>query len=103
MDDEEDELPLLEGDPLLERTVQLYLELRLVKRPPESVGGATRKAMRWLEEEAAATGRVIEPEWPGWLERAFLDVEGDVKEQHARRRHARRTAPSPLRPRTGTR
>lgn len=82
--------PLSEGDPLLERAVQLYLELRLVKRPPESAPGAERKALRWVEEEARRLGRTVDPAWPSWLARAFLDVEGDVAEAQVRRRQARR-------------
>lgn len=93
MDPEDPDPPLLDGDPLLERTVQLYLELRLVKRPPEGVAGATRKAMRWLEEEAALEGRELDPTWPEALRKAFLDVEGDVAESTARRRLGRRTRP----------
>ncbi len=86
----EDALLLSEGDPLLERAVQLYLELRLLKRPPESAPGAERKALRWVEEEARSLGREVDPSWPSWLARAFLDVEGDVAEAQVRRRQARR-------------
>ena len=79
-----------EEDALLERTIQIYLEYRLVKRPPESAPGAARKALGWLEEEALRRGRKIREEERRELSRAFLDVEGDVAEAVARRRASRR-------------
>lgn len=92
----EDDVPslLLDGevDPLLEQAVQLYLELRLQKRPPEGEAGARRKALKWLTEECAAKGRPVEVGWEAWLNHAFLDAEGDVAEATARRRHTRRAA-----------
>lgn len=95
--EEEEDLPLLEGDPLLEQAVQLYLELRVIKRPPESAAGASRKALKWLEYEAATLGRVRDPAWDPWLRRAFLDVDGDVEEQTVRRRQAKRPRAKPTR------
>lgn len=89
---EEEAGPLEET--LLERAVQLYHELRLVKRPPESAPGAERKSIRWLQEEALRLGRDLDPRWVPWLQRAFLEVEGDVAEVSARRRYARRSPPS---------
>jgi len=77
-------------DLLFERALQYYLELRVRKRPPEGVAGATRKTLRWFWQEAVRAGR----DYPGSVEedlhRALLDVEGDVIETLARRRWARR-------------
>jgi hypothetical protein len=91
-----EELPnVLDGeiDPLLEQAVQLYLELRLVKRPPEGEAGARRKAMKWLEDQVAERGKRLDPGWEDWLKHGFLDAEGDVAEATARKRHSRRSAP----------
>ncbi|MDE1821333.1 MAG: hypothetical protein KGJ23_16140 [Euryarchaeota archaeon] len=92
---EGDDLEVLQGlgDTLLERAVELYSELRLVKRPPESARGAERKTLRWLEDEAARLGRDLDPAWVPLLQRAFLEIEGDVAEAAARRRFARHATP----------
>ena len=87
-DDDDLEAPLALDDALLERAVQLYSELRLIKRPPEGAPGAERKSVRWLREEAERLGRNFDPAWVPWLRRAFLEIEGDVKESVARRRFA---------------
>ena len=92
-DDDGLEAALALGDPLLERAVQLYSELRLIKRPPESAPGAERKTVRWLRDETERLGRGFDPAWVPWLRRAFLEIEGDVKESVARRRFARHGAP----------
>ena len=75
---------------MLEEALQRYLELRLFKRPPEGLAGAARKAKAWAMEEARARGEELEMGWEFRLDRGFLEVEGDVAEAMARRRHERR-------------
>ena len=75
---------------VLEEALQRYLELRLFKRPPEGLAGAGRKAKAWAREEAQARGEELAADWEFQLDRGFLEVEGDVSEAVARRRHERR-------------
>jgi hypothetical protein len=82
----------------MEEALQRYLELRLFKRPPEGLAGAARKAKAWALSEAAARGEELDADWESRLDRGFLEVEGDVSEAMARRRHERRRYSDPSRP-----
>jgi hypothetical protein len=93
-DGEPGPLPL-SGDELFEEALQRYLELRLVKRPPEGAHGAARKVTVWLETEAQQRGHALGKDWRERLARGFLEVEADVAEANARRRQSRRRERGP--------
>lgn len=94
-DSDETGLSALEEGPeaFLEQAVQLYLEYRIVKRPPESPPGAARKTIAWFAQANPEAAQGIDALTLQRLHRAFLEAEGDVAQAQAQRRHARRATP----------